>query len=119
MSAARGLHFAIDRRAAVKGAIRDAAAEALRDAVEHLLTEANRTVPHDEGTLERSGNATVDTGRLRGCVSYDTPYAVRQHEDTRIRHPGKGRAKWLEHTFREQADQVGEFIADRIREAID
>ena len=82
-------------------------------ATEHLLTEANRSVPHDEGTLERSGSASV-TGN-RGAVSYDTPYAVVQHEDMTLSHDGKGHAKWLENTMTGEATTVGKIIATAIR----
>lgn len=89
---------------------------ALTDATEFLLEEANRTVPHEEGTLEGSGTAGVKVqgDRMVGVVSYDTPYAVRQHEDTRLRHTGKGRAKWLERTANEQRTRIGKFLAERM-----
>ena len=89
------------------------ASKGVRNAVEFLLTEANKNVPHDEGTLERSGQATVSG--TRGAVSYDTPYAVRQHEDMSLHHDGKGRSKWLEVTMSQEADKVGQIIATAIR----
>lgn len=88
----------------------------VRLAVEHLLTEANLTVPHDEGTLERSGEATVDG--TRGAVSYDTPYAVRQHEDLSLGHDGKGQAKWLENTMAREAGTVGQIITVAMRDEV-
>lgn len=88
----------------------------LRLAVEHWLTEANKSVPHDEGTLERSGTATVDG--TRGAVSYDTPYAVRQHEDMAYRHDGKGEAKWLETTGGREAKTIGQIVATAIRNEV-
>jgi len=78
-------------------------------AVEHLLTESNKSCPNDEGTMERSGQASVDG--TRGAVSYDTPYAARQHEDMSLHHDGKGRAKWLEATMAQEANTVGKIIA--------
>jgi hypothetical protein len=89
-------------------------------AVEHLLTEANKTVPHDEGTLERSGDTGTATNgsHIRGSVSYDTPYAVRQHEDLELHHDGKGEAKWLENTMAREADTVGRIIATAIRQEL-
>lgn len=96
-------------------AIKDGAGKGLQLAVEHLLTEANKSVPHDEGTLERSGSASVDEGTGRGAVSYDTPYAVRQHEDMTLRHDGKGRAKWLENTLTAESETVGSIVAQAIR----
>lgn len=80
---------------------------------EHLLTEANQHVPHDEGTLEHTGDASHDG--LVGAVSYDTPYAVRQHEDMSLHHHGKGQAKWLENTMAQEAKTVGAIIATAIR----
>ena len=97
--------------------IHEATMAALSDAGEFLLEEANRTAPIEEGTLIGSGMVTVDRARAKAVVSYDTPYAVRQHEDTRLRHDSGRRAKWLEHTGREQSARIGAFLADRIRQA--
>lgn len=96
--------------------VRRAAELAVRDATEHLLEEANRTAPIEEGTLIRSGRATTDG--LRGVVSYDTPYAVRQHEDTRLKHRNGRRAKWGERTFAEEAQRIGEFLGARMRRSL-
>lgn len=71
-----------------------AAEEGLQKALEHLLTEANKLVPLDEGTLERSGRVVRDG--LEGGVTYDTVYARRQHEELTWKHlPGRT-AKYLE-----------------------
>ena len=98
---------------AILGDLAAACEGGLRPATEHLLTEANKSVPHDDGTLERSGTASVD-GK-RGAVSYDTPYAVRQHEDMDLNHDGKGQAKWLETTMGQEAKTVGKIIATAAR----
>lgn len=90
----------------------DGAERGLQLGVEHLLTEANKTVPHDEGTLERSGAASTEG--LRGAVSYDTPYAVKQHEDLTLTHDGKGQAKWLETTLEAERATVGRIIQQAI-----
>lgn len=99
------------------GAMLEGAEDGVRLAVEHLLTEANKSVPHDEGTLERSGQASVDG--TRGAVSYDTPYAARQHEDMALHHDGKGRAKWLEVTMAQEAKTVGQIVATATRKAVE
>lgn len=95
--------------------ISDGAEKGVKLAAEHLLTEANKTVPHDEGTLERSGTTSVDG--LEAAVSYDTPYAVKQHEDLALHHDGKGQSKWLENTLTAEAERVGDIIATAIRGA--
>ena len=43
-----------------------------------LLDEARKQVPLETGALMRSG--TVDANGLQATVSFDTPYAVRWHE---------------------------------------
>lgn len=83
---------------------------------EFILENANRTVPIEEGTLMRSGKVTV--GDDEAAVSYDTPYAVRQHEDTRLRHDPGRRAKWLERTLAEQQQQTMNLMAQEIRKGL-
>ncbi|MEU2111823.1 hypothetical protein [Streptomyces sp. NPDC019507] len=73
---------------------RRVAARGLVKALEHGLKVSNQRVPLDEGTLERSGKVSVDG--LNGTISYDTPYAVRQHEETTWRHAPGRQAKYLE-----------------------
>lgn len=90
---------------------------ALDAMTEHLLSEANKHVPHDDGTLERSGRASND-GK-RGAVSYDTPYAVRQHEDMSLHHDGKGEAKWLETTMASERDALGQIAATAMRKGLE
>lgn len=84
----------------------DGAAKGLVLSTEHLLQVARTKVPHDEGTLERSGQADVDKASLTGAVSFDTPYAVRQHEDMTLRHEGGRQAKYLETTLAEEQGTV-------------
>lgn len=98
--------------AQVAGPIRRRAVAALTDGGEFLLEQSNRTVPIDEAVLEGSGKAHTDPDQLVTSVSYDTPYAVRQHEDTRLRHDEGRRAKWLQATFRENGKAALQHIAD-------
>lgn len=91
---------------------------ALTDASEFLLDEGNKTVPHDEGTLEASGQATVSNDGKSATVSYDTPYAAKQHEDQTLNHQGKGRAKWLELTMKEKEKKVRVYVSDAYKKAL-
>lgn len=80
------------------------ASEGLRRGLEHILAESKKIVPLEEGTLERSGRVSVDG--LNGTVSYDTVYAVRQHEELTWRHlPGRS-AKYLEIPVNRERDVV-------------
>lgn len=111
----------MDRANQVDRRVRAAAASGLSDAVEFLGEEADRTVPIEEATLAGSMVASVNhpsgggTGKLRGAVSYDTPYAARQHEELEYRHDEGRRAKWLEATFKEQGTKALEHIAVKVR----
>lgn len=119
-----GLRWKIDRANLADRQVRRAAAEGLFDAVDHLGEEANRTVPIEEEILGGSMVPSVNhpsgggSGRLRGAVSYDTPYARRQHEDLTLRHDEGRRAKWLEQTFRERGQASLEYVAAQIRQVL-
>lgn len=69
---------------------------ALRDVAEYVLGESIRQVPLEEGDLQSSGKVSVDEGRSMAAVSYDTPYAIRQHEDLSYKHDAGRKAKYLE-----------------------
>lgn len=94
---------------------RQAAARALGIAAEAGLTEANRTVPIEETTLERSGATSVDASKLEAAVSYDTKYARRQHEDPRLRHDPGRRAKWLQLMLQEKGRDLYRLISSEIK----
>jgi hypothetical protein len=96
--------------------IQRAAGRGLRFAAEHVLAVSNQRVPHDEGTLERSGAAVVDESDLRGVVSYDTPYSVVQHENLDYNHKPGRTAKFLELAVREEAEAVKLMIAKQLRQ---
>lgn len=101
----------------VARAIKKAAGDGLFEGAEMLLEDANRSVPHEEGTLMRSGTAAVDRDALEAAVSFNTPYAVRQHEELDYRHAPGRRAKWLELAHAENKVRISEHIANRIRKA--
>lgn len=94
---------------------RRGAARGLYMAAEHVLAESDRHVPHEEGTLSRSGKATVDESELRAAVTYDTPYAVTQHEDLTLAHDPGRTAKFLENAFNSQRATIGEIVATHVR----
>lgn len=95
--------------------IRAAAADALEIAAEHLKTESQRVVPIEEATLERSAFVDVDAGELRAAVSYDTPYAVKQHEDLTLGHDPGRQAKYLEEPANREAKVIGNIIGREMR----
>lgn len=102
----------------VEAHLRDAAADGLTDAAEHLLGASRAVVPIEEATLERSGRAQTDRPALRAVVSYDTPYAVIQHEALEFQHDAGRQAKYLEEPAHAEAGAMTALIAARIRRAL-
>ncbi|MEU5302220.1 hypothetical protein ACH4YO_23875 [Streptomyces noursei] len=102
----------------VLASTREGAARGLRLAAEYVLGRSRVQVPIDEGTLERSGVASVDEHSLTAAVSYDTPYAVRQHEELTWRHDAGRKAKYLEDPLTESAGTVAEIIAAQVRRSL-
>ncbi|MFE5681737.1 minor capsid protein [Streptomyces sp. NPDC056512] len=104
--------------AAVEHEIRAAAARGLYLAAEHVLARSTEVVPLDEGPLQHSGTASVDAGSLSAAVSYDTPYAVRQHEELDYRHAPGRQAKYLEGPLNGARGEVAQIIAAQVRRAL-
>ena len=121
---------------------RKKAGKATWKAAEFLLGEANNTVPHDEGTLEHSGIVTQEklSGRPESIyreaeakqwpknnfkfdfnkkpvfyISYNTPYAIKLHEDTTINFRGQGKAKWLENAIKKNSNKIEKWVAKEMK----
>lgn len=93
------------------------AAAALRGLVnggEHALKLARDRVPLEEGTLERSGLVS-DNGQDTVAVSFDTTYAVRQHEDLELQHAQGRQAKYLETAMADARPDVLRLVAAEVR----
>ncbi|WDZ91145.1 hypothetical protein [Nocardiopsis sp. HUAS JQ3] len=99
----------------VGGRTHAAEARGLGKAAEHLLGASRQRVPIEEGTLERSGVASVDESTLEAAVSYDTEYAARQHEETTWQHDAGRSAKYLEAPFEEEHDTMLALVAAEVR----
>lgn len=95
-------------------AMRVGAARGLLRAAEYVLSDSRLVVPLEDAILSRSGATSVDSTTLTASVSYDTPYAVRQHEDTTLRHDQGRTAKYLERPLLATRSEQARIIADAI-----
>lgn len=95
-----------------------ATARGLALGAEHLLGESNKAAPIEEGTLERSGTVSVDPAKLQAAISYNTPYAVRQHEEMGYRHDAGRSAKYLENAMNGNVDTIRDIIAAELRKEL-
>ncbi len=65
-------------------------------ACDHLAAVAKEQVPLDQGPLKASCVVDVNEDGSDGSVSFDTPYAVPQHENRSYHHQNGRKAKYLE-----------------------
>ncbi|MBV6758357.1 minor capsid protein [Rhodococcus opacus] len=91
--------------AAIAAQVEGAAEAGVYMACEVLLSHALDRTPFSEGDLRQSGMASAEG--LRGAVSFNTPYALKQHEELSYAHPNGGEAKYLEKAVNAFA---GEFL---------
>lgn len=97
-------------------AVKQAGMRALSDGAEHLLGEANKRVPHDEGNLQRSGIVSLDPNQGQANISYDTPYAARLHEHPEYEFQEGREGKWLERTIEgPEGDRAMDYIAKEFK----
>ena len=99
--------------AAVEGAVQ----AGLRDASEYVRGEAQQQAPIDTGILRGSAAAQL-VGTMRAAISFNTPYAVRQHEELSYRHPRGGKAKYLEDPLVDGKETVRALIAATVSRAL-
>lgn len=99
---------------------REAAVQALKDGADAILTESHMEVPHDTGTLQRSGTVTPGTqnGKPVVYISYNTPYARRLHEHPEYRFREGRKAKYLEDPFKRLQGKVVRLANARVRAAL-
>jgi len=122
----------------------EAGLKALRTGAEAILTEAIDETPIDTGTLRRSGTVTVgalpdgeqvyeaaksgsemkdafteNIGKEKAVyISFNTPYARRQHEEIDYEHPRGGKAKYLETPFKANKKKVLKYADKQIKKAL-
>lgn len=102
----------------------DAGRAGLFDFANHILEEARRLVPHDEGNLEKDSGVSMgaEDGKEVAVVWFGSgaasAYAVRQHEETGWNHPNGRQAKFLETPVKEHDGEFPAAIAVRVKETL-
>ena len=111
----------------VKAKVKAGAERGLMLAAEDVLEKSNRVVPIEDSDLLKSGHAwppdqvgIVGGGAMQAAVTYDTPYAVRQHEELTYRHDAGHTAKYLENTVNEAraAKTLDKLVAQEVKKAM-
>lgn len=102
----------------IEAAALDGARKGLVTAGEHALGVSNAVVPLEEGDLARSGSVTQDDATPKTAISYDTDYAVKQHEDESLHHDAGRQAKFLESAVTSQRETMLAIVHTSIKGAM-
>ena len=93
-----------------------AASDGVADGCDHVLGVSNTMVPFEFGDLEASGRTATEG--LEGIITYDSPYAVAQHEGMDFYHKNGRQAKYLENALNSEQAKVLDYIGKRIKGAL-
>jgi hypothetical protein len=97
---------------------KDAQLRALWIAGEHVLSVSNEQVPFEEGDLAASGGVSQDESSGKTAISYNTDYAVKQHEDMTLKHDSGRNAKFLENALNSEIETVRLIVANGIKDGM-
>lgn len=98
--------------------IKKGALKGLKITAQNILGESQKLVPVDTGTLQKSGSVKLNSETLTAQISYNTPYALKQHEDATLNHPNGGEAKYLERPFNEKAGELEVNVGNEINKIL-
>ncbi|QLF82699.1 hypothetical protein SEA_CICADA_16 [Microbacterium phage Cicada] len=119
MSASFAFQWEEDNIDEVKAVVLAAILEGLYMAGEHILNVSNAQAPIEDGDLIRSGVVSSSSASEKTvAVSYDTPYAVIQHEDLTLRHDSGRNAKFLANACKSEASTAGKIVATRVKRVV-
>lgn len=99
----------------VMAALADGEVEGLQVSAEYILSEARLLVPYEEGELDRSGATSVDEDARIAAISFNQPYARRQHEELTWQHDEGRTAKYLELPIMRSGPVVRGLIAAQVQ----
>ena len=94
----------------VKKKVMTANEKAITLGLEFIKQESVKVAPKDTGMMEKSAQVTIAADRKTGYVSYDTPYAIRQHEELDYHHAEGRIAKYLELPLQQNAKKALEIM---------
>lgn len=90
----------------------EAAQDGLASAGEFVRAEAVQQTPIDTGALQASAKVTREGDDV--IISFNTPYALKQHEELGYNHPNGGKAKYLEDPLNASVQEIENIIAERV-----
>jgi hypothetical protein len=91
------------------------AMKSLKMHAEDLLTQAVDQAPKKEGNLRRSGLVKEIDGKI--YVTFNTPYARRQHEEVGWHH-NIGKAKYLEDPYKLNKTKIKKGVLEEVKKKL-
>jgi len=82
-----------------------------------LQGKAQRLAPVDTGDLR--GSAYTEVDGMVATIGFNTPYALRQHEDVENHHPKGGQSKYLETPYKDNIDKYTDALKSAIKKAVE
>lgn len=98
--------------------VEKSAMKGLKKLAETILTDAKKLCPVDSGTLRQSGEVKASNKNKTVEISFNTPYALKQHEEMGYNHPKGGQAKYLEQPFNEKIKDAQSTVEFEIGKAL-
>jgi hypothetical protein len=104
----------------LEGKVHAALFTGVGEATDDLKRTSQDLVPFDQADLSNSAEAhvTEGTGGVEGTVTYDTPYAARQHEEHTWQHDPGRTSNYLGGPLRTGATRYEKHIADAVRDVL-
>lgn len=99
-------------------AVRAAAGQGIKVAIDYLGEESDKVTPRDTGDLIRSRRNTVDRDALVGDIKYTDPIAAIMHENLYVKHKDGRTAKYLETTGAAHGRDALELVGREIKKVI-
>ena len=119
MSSIDGLNEVLRNLDMVERKVKESIRNSVRDCSFDLLQRAKDLTPVDTGDLKASGFVEITDNGDVVEVGFNTPYALKQHEDLTYNHPQGGQSKYLEEPFQQNLDKYKEKIIEDIKDALD
>lgn len=115
-----GMGGLLRKFADLEGEARKGAERGLFALGNNIMTEAKQRTPVDMGILRASGyvEARQDGMVELGFGGAAGAYAVKQHEDLSLNHPGGGQAKFLESAVDDARPSAAAFVGKFVKEAM-
>lgn len=115
-----GINAVIQNLQNIRTNVQNKVVQAVTESCLDLQRRSVELAPVDTGDMRGSAKTDVEanSNQVKGTVSFNTPYALEQHETLWYNHPRGGQAKYLEQPARENEERYKNNIKDATRDGV-